>query len=228
MTSSIPTDAVAPQAKPGSTLPEIVGDPVNFGQGFGGWVRAGPSFLAVLTLVMIGVQFFYSMYKPDMNDPDIWWHMRNAQFLLQHHQYPSADTYSFTVAGHPWINHEWLSEIPFYLAYKTFGLVGLKSLTFFILDVIFLLLLYLAFQASGNFKASITACCYATILATVSFGPRTILFGYMYLVVLLIILQRFRVRGDAPLWAIPLLFCLWVNTHGSWSLGLILFFLIAV
>src|SRR5204863_5666221 len=27
-------------------------------------------------------------------------------------------------------------------------------------------------------------------------------------------------------WIIPPLFCLWANTHGSWSLGLILFFLI--
>jgi len=43
----------------------------------------------------------------------------------------------------------------------------------------------------------------------------------------LIILQRFRLRGHAPLWFIPPLFCLWINTHGSWSLGMVLFFLIA-
>src|SRR5947207_8882080 len=41
-------------------------------------------------------------------------------------------------------------------------------------------------------------------------------------------MQRFRQRGDAPLWIIPLLFCLWANTHGSWSLGLILFFLMSI
>jgi hypothetical protein len=62
----------------------------------------------------------------------------------------------------------------------------------------------------------------------VSFGPRTILFGYVYLLILLIVLQRFRQHGKAPLWIIPPLFCLWANTHGSWSLGLILFFLIGV
>jgi hypothetical protein len=222
----MPTNAIEPVANAALPHREMLRDPIDFGPGLRGWLRAGSSFLAVLTLVLIGVQFFYSMYKPDMNDPDIWWHMRNAQYLFQHHQLPRFDMYSFTVAGHPWINHEWLSEMPYYLAYWAFGLVGLKSLTFFILDAIFLLLLYLSYQASGNFKASITACCYSTLLATVSFGPRTILFGYVYMVVLLIILQRFRQRGDAPLWVIPLLFCLWINTHGSWSLGLILFFLI--
>src|SRR6266702_152579 len=227
MTPSTPTEAPEFPVKTASVHPEIAGDPMDFGSGIRGWLRAGTSFLAVLTLVMIGIQFIFSMYKPDMNDPDIWWHMRNVQYLFQHHQFPRFDMFSFTVAGHPWINHEWLSEVPFYLAYRVFGLVGLKSLTFFVLDAIFLLLLYLSDQESRNFKASIAACCYSTFLATVSFGPRTILFGYVYLVILLIILQRFRQLGTAPLWVIPLLFCLWANTHGSWSLGLILFFLIA-
>jgi hypothetical protein len=222
-----PTDATV--ARPSQTVfPVPTGDRLQFGHGWSGWLRAATSFVAVLALVMIGVQFLFSMYKPDMNDPDIWWHMRDAQYLLQHHQLPRNDTYSFTVGGHPWIDHEWLSEIPFYLAYRAFGVAGLKSLTFFLLDAIFLLLLYLCYQESRNFKASIAACCCAILLATVSFGPRTILFGYLYLIVLLIVLQRFRARGMAPLWVIPLLFCLWANTHGSWAIGLIVFFLIGI
>ena len=224
MNTTAPVEPEAQNAAVPSPAP--VGDPVDFGHGPKGWLRAGTSFLAVLTLVMIGIQFIYSMYHPDMNDPDVWWHIRNAQYLFQHHQFPRQDLYSFTVGGHPWINHEWLSEIPYYLAYRAFGLVGLKSLPFFILDAIFLLLLYLCYQESRNFKASFVACCYATFLATVSFGPRTILFGYVYLVILLIVLHRFRERGSAPLWVLPPLFCLWANTHGSWSIGLILFFLI--
>ncbi len=209
-------------------LDEPPSDPIDFGSGLRGYLRAATSFLAVLTLILIVMQFLFSMYKPDLDDPDVWWHMRNAQFLFQHHQILRQDTYSFTVAGHPWINTEWLSEVPFYLAYRTFGLVGLKSLSFFVLDTIFLLLLYLSYQESRNFKASAAACYLSFFLATVSFGPRTILFGYIYLLILLIILQRFRQGRTAPLWAIPPLFCLWANTHGSWSLGLIVFFLIGV
>ncbi|MBV9623180.1 MAG: hypothetical protein JOZ14_04290 [Acidobacteria bacterium] len=205
-----------------------VGDSLQFGSGLRAWLRAGTSFLAVLTLVLVVLPFIFSMYRPDLNDPDIWWHMRNAGYLFERHQLPREDMYSFTVAGHLWINHEWLSEVPYYLAYRAFGLVGLKSLAFFLLSGIFLLLLYLCFQESGNFKASVTCCYYAIFLATVSFGPRTILFGYIYVVLLLIILQRLRLRGTAPLWTLPPLFCLWVNTHGSWSLGLILFLLIAI
>lgn len=212
----------------GETTPErIWGDPLDFGSGPRGWIRAATSFLAVLTLILIGLQFIFTLFKPDMNDPDIWWHIRNAQFLMQNHQFPRADQYSFTVPGHPWINHEWLSELPYYFAYRGFGPVGLKAMSFALLSATFLLLLYLCYQGARNFKASVTACYFGTFLATISSGPRTILFGYIYLVVLLVILERFRRRGEAPLWAIPPLFCIWINTHGSWSIGLIVFFLIA-
>src|SRR5438552_18023964 len=205
---------------------EAVGDPIHFGPGFRGWVRAGTSFLAFLTLILIVLQFIFAMYSQSMDDPDIWWHLRNAEYLFQHHQFPRADMYSFTVAGHPWINHEWLSEIPYYLAWRAAGLSGVGAVMFATVSLIFLGLLYLAYMETGHFKASIVACCFLTFIASVSFGPRTILFGYLYLVLLQIILQRFRQKGNAPLWLIPPLFCLWANTHGSWSLGLIVFSII--
>jgi hypothetical protein len=182
-------------------------------------------FLTMLTFLLITLQFVMS--RGEVIDPDIWWHLRNAEYLFQHHQLPRFDMYSFTVAGAPWINHEWLAEVPFYLAWQAGGLVGLNAATLVLIELIFLALLYLCYEESGHFKASIAACCFVTFLAKVSYGPRTILFGYLYLVILLIILRRFRSKGRAPLWLIPPLFCLWINTHGSWSLGLIIFSIIA-
>ena len=217
----IKTSAVAAAPSPQSGT-------IGFGTGARGWLHACTSFLAVLTVILIGIVYMFTLYRPDLNDPDIWWHMRDAQYLFQHDQFVRQDMYSFTVAGHPWVNTEWLSEIPYYLAYRALGLVGLKSLMFVTSCAIFLLLLYLCYQETRNFKASAAACYCAVFLAAVSFGPRTILFGYFWLVLLLIILARFRRRGDAPLWTVPLLFCLWANTHGSWAIGLIVSFLFAV
>jgi hypothetical protein len=201
------------------------GDFANFGPDWHGRIKLGTSFLTVLILGLVGVQYVVTMAKPDFNDPDIWWHLRNAQYLVQHHQFLRQDMYSFTAAAKPWVNTEWLSEIPFYFAYRAFGLSGLKAMTFVLPSILMLLLLYLCYQESRNFKASAAVCCFATLLAVVSYGPRTILFGYIFLVALLIILQRFRNHGKGPLWVIPLLFCGWANTHGSWAIGLILFFL---
>src|SRR5215475_3786373 len=94
------------------------GDPLHFGSGPRGWIRAGSSFLAVLTTLLILLQVFY--VGSTEGDPDIWWHMRNAAYLLQHHSLPNHDTYTFTVAGQPWMNHEWLAELPYYFAFRAF------------------------------------------------------------------------------------------------------------
>jgi hypothetical protein len=178
-------------------------------------------FQVVLTIALMVLIFV--MARHNIADPDIWWHLRNADYLWTHHLLPRVDMYSFTVPGHPWINHEWLSEVPYYLAWRAFGLAGVNSVMLALLGAIFLGLLNLCYQETRNFKASVLACAFGVFLATVSFGPRTILPGYLCMVCLLTLLQRFRLKGRAPLWLVPPLFCLWINLHGSWLLGMVVF-----
>ena len=161
--------------------------------GLGRRLQLAFSFLTMLTFLLVTLQFV--MTRGSIADPDIWWHLRNAEYLFQNHQLPRQDLFSFTVPGVPWINHEWLAEVPYYLAWRAWGLAGINVVTLLVIELIFLGLLYLCYQESGHFKASIAACCFCTFLAKVSYGPRTILFGYLYLVILLIILQRFRRKG---------------------------------
>jgi len=175
------------------------------------------AMLSVLGLIV------FLMARNGFNDPDIWWHMRNAEYLLTHLQFPRVDMYSFTVAGHPWVNPEWLGEIPFYLAFRAWGLVGVKLVTLLAAEVVLFGLFYLCYKSCDNLKASVVAAGLAVFLAVVNFGPRTILFGYGCLLIMLLILERFRAEGRARLWLLPPLFCLWVNTHGSWLIGLVVF-----
>jgi hypothetical protein len=111
-------------------------------------------------------------------EPDIWWHLRNAAFLFQHHAFPSVDTYSFGAAGSPWLNFEWLSEVTFFL--------GLKAI----------------------------------LLGVVSINPRTLLFGWLCMVGMLLVLDHFQRTGKG-LWLLPPLFALWINLHGSWVFGMV-------
>ena len=211
--------------KPGAAQPiELPACPTPPEEAGGNWLRQCFSFLTFLAALLTTLVF--TMARRGFGDPDIWWHLRNAEYLFAHHQLPRQDLYSFTAVGSPWMNHEWLAEIPYYLAWRAGGLRGIKTLEIVLTEAIFLGLLYLCYKSSGNFKGSVAACCFAVFLGAVSFGPRTILLGYACLVTLLIILERFRRRGSGPLWLIPPLFCLWVNTHGSWSLGLVVFALV--
>ncbi len=158
-----------------------------------------------------------------IDDPDLWWHLRNAEYLFTNLSFLRVDLYSFTALGSPWINHEWMAEIPYYLAWRAWGLVGVWAVFVALVEVILLGNFYWAYKNSGNVKGSFLVAVYCALLAKISFGPRTLLFGYAYLLILLLVLWRFRTRGEGPLWVLPLLFCAWINTHGSWLLGLIVF-----
>jgi hypothetical protein len=158
-----------------------------------------------------------------ISDPDLWWHLRNAEYLVAHHTTPAADLFSYTTQNHPWMNHEWLSEVPYYLAWTAGGVLGVYALFVGLLCVIMLGIFYWAYRQSGNLKAAFIIACFSVFLARVNFGPRTILFGYVFLLIQLLVLARFREKGEAPLWVLPPLFCIWINTHGSWLLGMIVF-----
>src|SRR5439155_21504624 len=132
-------------------------------------LRRAFSFLTMLAFLLVTLEFI--MTRGSVLDPDIWWHLRNAEYLFQHHQLPRADMYSFTVAGHPWINHEWLAELPYYLAWRPGGLAGINLMMFFVLALIFLGVLHLCYRETRHFKASIVAVCFAVFLGSVSFGP---------------------------------------------------------
>jgi hypothetical protein len=57
----------------------------------------------VMCMLLLGALIF-GLCVRGIAEPDIWWHMRNAAYLLQHHAFPSVDTYSFTAAGSPWLD----------------------------------------------------------------------------------------------------------------------------
>lgn len=160
--------------------------------------------------------------RPNVSDPDIWWHLNDAQQTFQGH-IPRADTFSWTAKGSPWMDHEWLSEIPFYLVYKGFGLRGLYGFSFLLSSAILCLILYRSSKLTGDAKNSFLVAIYCVFLAVVSFGPRTLLFGWLYLLVMLIALDRFQQGSEGAIWVVPPLFLLWVNSHGSWIIGLAIY-----
>ena len=179
------------------------------------------SFPLVRVLALTYLVFVFA--RVDVADPDLWWHLRNAQFVLTTHHLPVVDSYSYTAAGTPVIPFEWLSEIPYYLAYKAAGLPGVFVLVFLLCTAIVLGVFRLSMLASRDSISPFLATAAGSILMKVSIGGRTLLFGWLYLVVLLLTLEKARRGGTRSLWLLPPLFCLWINSHGSWPMGFVVF-----
>jgi len=167
--------------------------------------------------------------RPDgfIHDPDLWWHMANARLLTTTHHFIQMEPYSFTVAGARWVNPEWLAEIPFWKSYQTLGLTGIFLMTVIALGANLLLIYWRCYWNAHHAGAALWSSLLGLILLTVNFGPRMILFGYLALSAEMAILEAVTRQNASPqrkrlLWLLPPLFCLWINLHGSWVMGLAL------
>src|SRR3978361_1402044 len=163
----------------------------------------------LIALLLVGAVVFFCVPR-SMADPDIWWHLRDAQLQLSTHSFLTHDLFSFTAAGSAWMDHEWLPGVPLYAAFHLFGNTCIYFVTLLTIEAIFLGLFYLIYLQSASILSSLVATIVGILISTVSFGPRTLLFGWVLLVIELLILTPSS-RRKSLIWTLPFLFAIWVN-----------------
>ena len=183
-----------------------------------GFLQKIISFPAMLAGLLVGATFFVG--RRFVVDPDVWWHIKVGEGILSTHRWPVADPFSFTVSGQPWLAYEWLGDVALAGAWRLGGYRGLDALLIALGAAIMLALYAFATLRSGNSKAGFAAAVALLILASASFSLRPQMLGYLFLILTLIVLERFRQGKPRALWALPILMLLWVNAHGSWIIGL--------
>lgn len=179
------------------------------------WLFSFPAMMGALLVLRV----FYRA-RNFVVDPDLWWHIKVGQDIVRTHHWPTTDPYSFTAANTPWIAYEWLGEVILGSAAKLGGNVALDAFLIALASAIVLALYYFGALRSGNCKAGFIAAAILSSLAFVSFTLRPQMLGYLFLVLLLIALEWFRKGVEWPVWCLPFLFLAWVNTHGSFIVGI--------
>jgi hypothetical protein len=183
--------------------------------------RVLSSFPALLVAILIAK--VYWTCRSNIADPDIWWHLRNAQYLVSNLRFPNFDSYSFTAAGSPWVNHEWLSELFYYAAFRAVGTTGIFLVFASVLAVLVVAIFWLSLKEAQDPLAAAVAAIFGGLLAGIGFTPRTQHFGWLCFVGIYGTLLRYRSARRAPLWLVPILFCVWANCHGTWLIGLVIY-----
>src|ERR1700676_910850 len=181
------------------------------------------SFPAMLGTALSGAAFYTGLAF--YVDPDLWWHLRVGENILATHHLPTSDPYSFTVSGAPWMAYEWLGETFFAAVARLGGVTALDLLLIALSSAIVIGLYIFATLRSGNSKAAFVATIMLFPIANGSFTLRPQMLGYLFLILTLIVLEAARRKVFWPLWLLPPVFVLWVNTHGSFIVGVgVIFF----
>ena len=158
-----------------------------------------------------------------LNDNSFFTHLATGRIIWSSHHIPGHDPYSWTAAGHVWVVQSWLASLFFGAADALWGQGGL------------LLLIGVTSTVVGVLVWKLTAPAGALIGRVLIVGPvlvvgvdsgwveRPLLFG---LVALGLVLLAAEGRLD-PRWLVPVMW-FWVNTHGSFPLGLVAVALLAL
>jgi hypothetical protein len=153
-------------------------------------------------------------------DPDLWMHLLTGQAILRTGHIARFDTYSYSAAGMPWRNHEWLAQVALAVAYAHLGVFGLKLLKLLCASVT---ILGLAIGISAT-RASSRVQRLTLIFAAVAIAPqmqfRPQLFTFMMLSVVMASIAIEVYRGGGLLWLLIPMFALWANLHGGYTIGL--------
>jgi hypothetical protein len=166
-------------------------------------------------LLLLGV--FY-VVSGTTGDPDLWGHVRFGQDMLTHGAVRLSDAYSFT-SDRPWINHEWLSEIAFAVAFNMLGPIGLNLCRIIVVAAVLGLVWRASTSLSDRHRVTmVVVCAVGTYMRAHAMRPQ--IFSLLMFAILLVLLKSSdEQRSLRPLLWVPALMAVWVNFHGGWIVG---------
>jgi hypothetical protein len=158
---------------------------------------------------------FWAGVARSLGDPDIWWHVRTGQLILDD-GVPRTEPWAFTAIGRPWVPTAWLSDVLLAMIHDWIGWRGIIALTVALSAVLLITLARQLFHlASGRIAAPV----YAVVVIVVSpfLAERPQLVSLVLVVWLAGVVRRLLVEQELAWWAIPVGY-LWANLHGMWVL----------
>ena len=157
----------------------------------------------------------WRLLAPTVADPDLWGHVLFGQRILSL-GLEREDTFSFLTAGHPWINHEWLSEVVFGALYNAGGARALIALKVLVgLLTVTVIYRHLIRRGCDPVRAGLLIFPGAFIMAW-GFGPvRPQIFTFLFFALTVIVVVQAETRSVRQLWWLPPLMAVWINFHGG-------------
>jgi hypothetical protein len=183
------------------------------------WLPSLTSFAFLLPLVLL----YWQVGRPSalLTDPIIGVDIRIGQWILSHHAIPHHGLFSFTLAGRPWCDWEWLSDVLYALLFRIHGLSAIVAFHLGLLCLVSVILYRTARLRAGRIVA-FAATCLVMAATTIHWLARPHLITWLFLAIFCFLLERADVTGDhKPLLVFPLLMVLWVNLHPGFVAGLL-------
>jgi hypothetical protein len=175
------------------------------------------SFTRLWAFLAIGLPVLAAVIAP-FPSVDLTYHLRAGADILDTRAIPTVDTWTFTVAGQPWLDQQWLAQAVMAAVFRIGGWTGLVILRAALVGVAFGLLFDLCRRRAGSVRVAAWLTLGAFVCASITLGLRPQLFGIAIFGAVLWLVARRHEEGRF-VWLVGPLVAAWANVHGSFVLA---------
>jgi hypothetical protein len=154
-----------------------------------------------------------------VGSPDLGFHLRTGEYILEGHGFPRTDPFTETMRTHRYTDTSWGYDVFVAAIHRLGGAPGLV-LVHALLVMFTLFMLYRTTRLLAGDPTTLVLVFLAGVVAMETrFEVRPEILSYALLAVLLHLLHRYAAGLPVGLWMLPALMLVWANVHSLYVLG---------
>ena len=150
--------------------------------------------------------------RPQAADPDLYWHLRSGEIMLETGAAIKGDVFSHTLTGGGRVHYEWLSEVILSAVQRVLADYGLTLLAG-VFSLTALWAMYRLTMGSLGVRLLLLLLAANTSMSITMARPQA------WMVLFTVILVGMVLKRGPSLWWIPVIMLAWANLHGGWVSG---------
>jgi len=156
------------------------------------------------------------------SDSDLFWHLQQGEWTLDHGQILDHDLWSFTRSGTAYNTGAWLGDVVMALAFRAGGWVGIDVLRAALVGVAAFFTARVTLRVQPHAAWAALPVLGVILVSRMVWGDRPQLFTLALFPIVLDVLFAARLEGRARRLALlPVVFVLWANLHNAFVVGLV-------
>jgi hypothetical protein len=181
--------------------------------------RTSSVFPMVLCAALYAIPVIGSMRE--VVDPDVWWHLRTGQWVIEQGTVPDHDPFSQGGNEKTWMAYSWLFDVVLYLSHQAFGLWAIVLYRLAASVAVTAAVHRLIAKRVPRFLPAFLLTSAVTVTLVPLMNERTWLLTFLFSTLTLDAMFDLR-SGTArrTIWLLPVMFTIWANVHIQFVYGL--------
>jgi hypothetical protein len=175
--------------------------------------------LTGILVILFGLQQLWS--------PDFGIHLATGRWILEHRAFPSFDVFSYTANASRDIDLWWIYHVFLAVMERLGGYAALVVSNMLLTLASFGFVVYRALKVAhgerwnggGESGAGVLALLLLFGALTLNYEVRPHVLSWLFLQMILFVLERYWEDRTVPLWPLPVLQCLWLNSQPQGAVG---------